>query len=70
MPFEADLARIEAILAELEADTLELDRALRLFEEGVARLRDAAAALDAAEGRIRLLVESADGSLSLSDLAG
>ena len=70
MSFEADLARIESILAELDADTLELDRALRLFEEGVARLREAAAALDAAEGRVRLLVERADGSLTLSDLAG
>ena len=70
MSFEADLARIESILAELDADTLELDSALRLFEEGVARLREAAAALDAAERRVRLLVERADGSLTLSDLAG
>ena len=34
-----DLARLEDIVRRLEADDVELDAALALFEEGVARLR-------------------------------
>ena len=69
MSYEADLERIESIVAELERDDLELDRALRLFEEGVERLRTAAAALAETEGRVRLLIEQADGSFALGDVA-
>ena len=69
MSYEADLDRIEAIVAELERDELELDRALRLFEEGVERVRSAAAALTEAEARVRLLVEHADGRFALGDIA-
>jgi len=36
-----DLARLEEIVRKLEADDVELDTALVLFEEGVARLRAA-----------------------------
>jgi exodeoxyribonuclease VII small subunit len=65
--YEEDLARIEAIVAELERDDLELDRALALFEEGIARLRSAATALQVAEGQVKLLMENADGSFELGD---
>ena len=37
----ADLRRLEEIVRQLEADDTDLDRALVLFEEGVARLRAA-----------------------------
>ena len=67
MSYEADLDRIESIVAELERDDLDLDRALQLFEEGVERLRSAAASLAEVEGRVRLLVEQADGSFALGD---
>lgn len=70
MPFESDLARIESIVVELERDDLELDRALQLFEEGVERLRSAAAALAQAEGQVKALVEHPDGSFGLADLGG
>lgn len=65
--YEEDLARIEKIVAELERDDVELERALALFEEGVERLRSAAAALERAEGRVRLLVERGDGGFELAD---
>ena len=39
MTFDSDLTRLEAIVAELEQSDLPLDRALALFEEGVARVR-------------------------------
>ncbi len=66
MAFEDDLARIEAIVAQLEREELPLDRALTLFEEGVEKLRLAAAALANAEGKVQRLVEKADGGVSLA----
>lgn len=38
---EGDLRRLEEILGQLEADEVELERALRLFEEGVGLVRRA-----------------------------
>lgn len=67
MTFEENLARLEEIVAELEAEGLDLDRALKLFEEGVERLRDASASLSSAESRVRELVEEADGTFSVED---
>ena len=67
MSFEDDLARLDAIARALENDRLPLDEALKLFEEGVARLRTATQALAAAEGRVQQLVEEADGTLTVKD---
>lgn len=67
MTFEENLARLEAIVHELEAEGMDLDRALRLFEEGVERLRDASGSLASAEGRVRELVEQAEGTFTLED---
>jgi exodeoxyribonuclease VII small subunit len=65
MSFEDDLARLDAIARALESDRLSLDDALTLFEEGIARLRSAGAALESAEGKVKQLVEGADGKLSV-----
>ncbi len=65
MTFEEDVGRLEAIVRDLERDDLDLDRALRLFEEGIARLRTASAALAEANGRVQELVAAADGSFEL-----
>ncbi|HKS04744.1 MAG TPA: exodeoxyribonuclease VII small subunit [Gemmatimonadaceae bacterium] len=67
MSFEDDLARLDAIARALENDRLPLDDALKLFEEGVARLRSATQSLAAAEGRVQQLVEQADGTLTVKD---
>jgi exodeoxyribonuclease VII small subunit len=67
MSFEDDLARLEEISRSLENDRLPLDDAMKLFEEGVARLRAASAALEVAEGKVRLLVQQADGTLKVED---
>ena len=69
MTFEEDLARLEAIARQLEGDQLPLDDAMRLFEEGVARLRTAAAALTVAEARVQQLVEDASGALTVEPRA-
>jgi exodeoxyribonuclease VII small subunit len=67
---QEDLARLDAIVRALEANDLDLDRALALFEEGVERLRTARERLSAAELRLVQLREAADGSVRLDDATG
>jgi exodeoxyribonuclease VII small subunit len=64
--FESELARLEAIVEELQDDGVELDVALRLFEEGVRRLRLMTGRLASAEAKIKLLTEDDEG-FGLSD---
>ena len=70
MTFDSDLTRLEAIVAELEHNELPLDRALKLFEEGVARLRSASAQLSEAQAQVQQLLEQADGTFRLDPLGG
>jgi exodeoxyribonuclease VII small subunit len=65
-----ELARLEEIVRRLEADDVELDAALALFEEGVARLRAARARLADAELKVQAVLEAADGDIRLTDLDG
>ncbi len=62
---EERLARLEAIVAQLEGEPLDLAAALALFEEGVACLRDAAGTLSEAEARVQRLTELADGAFDV-----
>lgn len=66
--FESRLARLEAIVEELEGDEVELARALALFEEGVECLRGATEELGRVEARVKTLTERADGSFGLEDI--
>jgi exodeoxyribonuclease VII small subunit len=68
--FEDTLGRLEAIAAALDRDDLSLEQALALFEEGIAKLKDASAELGRAEGRVRQLVERADGVFEVTDDLG
>jgi len=63
-----DLARLEEIVRRLEADDVELDAALALFEEGVTRLRAARERLAAAELKVQTVLEQSDGDLRFTDL--
>jgi exodeoxyribonuclease VII small subunit len=69
MSIAQDLSRLEEIVRRLEAEDVELDAALALFEEGVARLRAARERLGAAEVKVQTVLEEA-GDLRLSDLDG
>ena len=51
--FGEQLERLEAIVRKLEAEDLDLDEALKLFEEGVERLRAAREQLTQAEGKVK-----------------
>lgn len=66
--FEATLAELEEIVRALEADSLELDESLQLFERGVECLRRASGLLDRAHGRVEELVAEATGRLGLVPL--
>jgi len=54
-----DLARLEAIVRQLEGEALDLDGALALFEEGVQRLQHARQRLAAAELRVQQVLADA-----------
>lgn len=56
LTLEARLRRLEEIVRQLEAEELELDRALALFEEGIRHSREAEKALAAAELRVEELL--------------
>lgn len=64
----AELRRLEEIVRQLEADDTDLDRALLLFEEGVARLRAARDRLEDADARVQRVLEDAQGTLHVTDL--
>jgi exodeoxyribonuclease VII small subunit len=69
MSIAQDLNRLEEIVRRLEAEDVELDAALALFEEGVARLRAARERLASAEVKVQTVLEEA-GDLRLTDLDG
>ncbi|MDE2980221.1 MAG: exodeoxyribonuclease VII small subunit [Gemmatimonadota bacterium] len=50
------LRRIEEIVAALDSDSVDLDEALALFEEGVAHLRRAQQILETAELKVEELI--------------
>ena len=62
------ITRLETIVRQLEANDVDLDRALVLFEEGVTRLRSARARLEQAELRVQQVLELASGVLGTDDL--
>jgi exodeoxyribonuclease VII small subunit len=68
MTLEQKLERLEAIVAELEHEEIDLASALALFEEGVTCLRDAAGSLAEAETRVKKLIELADGAFVIEDI--
>lgn len=57
---EARLKRLDEILAKMESDDVALEDALRLFEEGVAHVREAERVLSTAELRVEELLASGE----------
>lgn len=60
--FEESLQRLEVIVKEMEKGDLPLEQSLKLFEEGVALSASCRKELEAAEGRIEILLKD-DGRL-------
>ena len=67
MTYEKSITRLDQIVDELDSGDLELAKALKLFEEGIACLREASKELSHAEARVKVLVEKSDGVFELPD---
>jgi len=63
--FEDSLKKLETIVAQLEQGELPLEDSLKLFEEGVGLSAVCKQELDAAEGKVQMLVKQRDGSQRL-----
>jgi exodeoxyribonuclease VII small subunit len=66
--FEEQLTALESVVEKLERGELSLDDSVRLFEEGVKLSNACKKELEAAEGRIQLLVEQGRGGMKMVDL--
>jgi len=62
-PFEKNLARLDAIVQELEDTNLPLDKALVLYEEGMKLSESCHKQLEEAEGRVEILTRKAGGKV-------
>jgi exodeoxyribonuclease VII small subunit len=61
--FEESLKKLESIVGKLEQGDLPLEESIRLFEEGI-QLSDACKKeLEAAEGKVQMLLKQKDGSM-------
>jgi exodeoxyribonuclease VII small subunit len=65
--FEEQLTALESVVERLERGDLSLEESVRLFEEGI-KLSDACKKeLEAAEGRIQILVDRGSGGMNAVD---
>jgi exodeoxyribonuclease VII small subunit len=65
--FEEHLIALESVVERLERGDLSLEESVRLYEEGI-KLSDACKKeLEAAEGKIQLLVEQRNGAMKAVD---
>jgi exodeoxyribonuclease VII small subunit len=67
-PLNSELKRLEEIVRQLESPDSDLDRALLLFEEGIARLRAARERLAEAETKVQQVLRDAAGQITLRNL--
>lgn len=61
--FEENIKQLETIVAQLERGDLPLEDSLKLFEEGMRLSGACKEQLEAAEGKVQMLVRQRDGSL-------
>lgn len=64
--FETSLAELEQLVKKMDSGELELEQSLEAFEKGITLIRVCQSALQNAEQKVQLLVESSDG-LSVAD---
>ena len=62
---EESLKKLEAIIGKLERGDLPLEESVRLFEEGILLSNACKGDLEAAEGKIQVLLKQKDGSRKL-----
>jgi len=59
--FEQAIARLEAIVSELERGDLPLEQSLRIFEEGIRLSKSCLKVLEDAEKKVEVLVQDKNG---------
>lgn len=59
--FEQAMARLEAIVGELEKGDLPLDESLKIFEEGIRLSKSCLKVLEDAEKKVEVLVQDKNG---------
>ena len=62
--FEKALSRLENIVGELEKGELALEKALKVFEEGIKISRFCSTKLDEAERKVEILLKDEQGQLA------
>lgn len=65
--FEDQLEKLEEIVASLEDETVGLEEALDLFENGMTLAKSCRARLEEVEHRVRRLLESEDGETAVTE---
>lgn len=63
--FEESLKKLETIVGQMEQGDLALEDALKLFEEGIELSAACKQELDAAEGKVQMLVKQREGGARL-----
>lgn len=58
LDFEAAMSRLETLVSQMESGELTLEQSVAVFEEGVTLSKQAQAALQAAEQKVKILMES------------
>jgi len=66
--FEEQLTALESVVERLEKGELSLEDSVRLFEEGIKLSNACKKELEAAEGKIQLLVDKGRGGMRAVDL--
>lgn len=61
--FEESLKQLETIVDQLERGDLPLEDSIKLFEQGVKLSSACKQELDAAEGKVQVLIKQRDGSM-------
>ena len=55
--FEESLKRLEKIVSEMEDSQLDIDKAMKLFEEGISLVKECSSKLNETKKKIEILVE-------------
>lgn len=63
--FEQAMARLEAIVGQLENGDLSLDESLKIFEEGIRLSKNCLKVLEEAERKVEVLVQDTNGKKQL-----
>ncbi len=68
MSFEEAMEKLEDIVSRLEGEKLSLDKALKLYEDGIGLAAKCAAELEDAKRRIKILQQGKDGEIEIADV--